>query len=308
MEKIYDVIVVGAGPAGITAGIYAKRAGREVVVLEKFLAGGQLGLIGEIENYPGFSSINGSDLAEKFSSHAKSLAVPILSDEVVDYQLEGEVKTLVGKKQTYQARAVVLALGSHSKELNIQGEKEFIGKGVSYCALCDGNFFKGKDVAVVGSGDSAFSDALYLSEMCNKVYILAKENLKLNNYSIDDINEKKNIILLKGALSQAIEGKDRVESLIYNKADKQEKLEVRAVFIAIGRKPETELLQGKIALNQGGYIETDDKMQTSLQGVFACGDVRVSAIKQIATAVGDGAIAGNEASKYVLRQMYSKKN
>ena len=308
MDKIYDVIVVGAGPAGITAGIYAKRAGREVVVLEKFLAGGQLGLIGEIENYPGFSSINGSDLAEKFSSHAKSLAVPILSDEVVDYQLEGEVKTLVGKKQTYQARAVVLALGSHSKELNIQGEKEFIGKGVSYCALCDGNFFKGKDVAVVGSGDSAFSDALYLSGMCNKVYILAKENLKLSNYSIDDINEKKNIILLKGALSQAIEGKDRVESLIYNKADKQEKLEVSAVFIAIGRKPETELLQGKIALNQGGYIETDDKMQTSLQGVFACGDVRVSAIKQIATAVGDGAIAGNEASKYVLRQKYSKKN
>ena len=187
MEKVYDIVIVGGGPAGITAGIYAKRAGRDVVIIEKFLVGGQLGLIGQIENYPGFISISGGELADKFLSHAKSLDIPIINDDILEYDLQGEVKTLKGKKETYSARAVILALGSHSKELNIQGEKELIGKGVSYCALCDGNFFKGQDVAVVGSGDSAFSDALYLSNICNKVYILTKDNLKLNNYSDDDI-------------------------------------------------------------------------------------------------------------------------
>lgn len=300
MDKIYDILVVGGGPAGVTSAIYAKRAGRDVAIIEKFVIGGQLSLIGEIENYPGFSSIAGDELAKDFRNHAKSLDIPFIYDDISDFDLAGDVKTVASKKQSYKAKAVILAMGSHPKELNIDGEKNFIGRGVSYCALCDGNFFKNQDVAVVGSGDSAVSDALYLSNICKNVYVLTKNQLKLNNYSEDDLSERENIKVLKGANSKQIEGDNKVQTLVYGKDGEESNLDVNAVFVAIGRKPDTDNLKDKINLNDRGFIETNDRMETSTKGVYACGDVRTSVIKQIATAVGDGAIAGNEASKYVL--------
>ena len=300
MDKIYDILVVGGGPAGVTSAIYAKRAGRDVAIIEKFVIGGQLSLIGEIENYPGFSSIAGDELAKDFRNHAKSLDIPFIYDDISDYDFAGEVKTVASKKKSYKAKAVILAMGSHPKELNIDGEKNFIGRGVSYCALCDGNFFKNQDVAVVGSGDSAVSDALYLSNICKNVYVLTKNQLKLNNYSEDDLSERENIKVLKGAISKQIEGDNKVQTLVYEKDGEESNLDVNAVFVAIGRKPDTDNLKDKINLNDRGFIETNDRMETSTKGVYACGDVRTSVIKQIATAVGDGAIAGNEASKYVL--------
>ena len=300
MDKIYDILVVGGGPAGVTSAIYAKRAGRDVAIIEKFVIGGQLSLIGEIENYPGFSSIAGDELAKDFRNHAKSLDIPFIYDDISDFDLAGDVKTVASKKQSYKAKAVILAMGSHPKELNIDGEKNFIGRGVSYCALCDGNFFKNQDVAVVGSGDSAVSDALYLSNICKNVYVLTKNQLKLNNYSEDDLSERENIKVLKGAISKQIEGDNKVQILVYGKDGEESNLDVNAVFVAIGRKPDTDNLKDKINLNDRGFIETNDRMETSTKGVYACGDVRTSVIKQIATAVGDGAIAGNEASKYVL--------
>ncbi len=300
MDKIYDILVVGGGPAGVTSAIYAKRAGRDVAIIEKFVIGGQLSLIGEIENYPGFSSIAGDELAKDFRNHAKSLDIPFIYDDISDYDFAGEVKTVASKKQSYKAKAVILAMGSHPKELNIDGEKNFIGRGVSYCALCDGNFFKNQDVAVVGSGDSAVSDALYLSNTCKNVYVLTKNQLKLNNYSEADLSERENIKVLKGAISKQIEGDNKVQTLVYEKDGEESNLDVNAVFVAIGRKPDTDNLKDKINLNDRGFIETNDRMETSTKGVYACGDVRTSVIKQIATAVGDGAIAGNEASKYVL--------
>lgn len=300
MDKIYDILVVGGGPAGVTSAIYAKRAGRDVAIIEKFVIGGQLSLIGEIENYPGFSSIAGDELAKDFRNHAKSLDIPFIYDDISDYDFAGEVKTVASKKQSYKTKAVILAMGSHPKELNIDGEKNFIGRGVSYCALCDGNFFKNQDVAVVGSGDSAVSDALYLSNICKNVYVLTKNQLKLNNYSEDDLSERENIKVLKGAISKQIEGDNKVQTLVYGKDGEESNLDVNAVFVAIGRKPDTDNLKDKINLNDRGFIETNDRMETSTKGVYACGDVRTSVIKQIATAVGDGAIAGNEASKYVL--------
>ena len=300
MDKIYDILVVGGGPAGVTSAIYAKRAGRDVAIIEKFVIGGQLSLIGEIENYPGFSSIAGDELAKDFRNHAKSLDIPFIYDDISDYDFAGEVKIVASKKQSYKAKAVILAMGSHPKELNIDGEKNFIGRGVSYCALCDGNFFKNQDVAVVGSGDSAVSDALYLSNICKNVYVLTKNQLKLNNYSEDDLSERENIKVLKGAISKQIEGDNKVQTLVYGKDGEESNLDVNAVFVAIGRKPDTDNLKDKINLNDRGFIETNDRMETSTKGVYACGDVRTSVIKQIATAVGDGAIAGNEASKYVL--------
>ena len=299
-EKIYDVVVVGGGPAGISSAIYAKRAGRDVIILEKFFVGGQLGLIGEIENYAGFPKIAGDKLAENFYNHAKSLDIPIKFEEVIDYDLNEKIKKVICKNNVYKTRTVILALGSHPKELNIAGEGDFIGKGVSYCALCDGNFFKDKDVAVVGSGDSAFSDALYLSNVCNRVYVLTKSYLKLHNYAIEDLTSKENVTIIKDAISKQIEGKVKVEKLIYEHNGELESLNVNAVFVAIGRKPETEILKDKIEVNENGYIRTDDKMQTSIEGIFACGDVRENSIKQIAIAVGEGAIAGTEANKYVL--------
>ncbi|MBP3344684.1 MAG: FAD-dependent oxidoreductase [Clostridia bacterium] len=303
----YDVLVIGGGPAGITAAIYAKRAGREVAVVERYVPGGQLNLIGEIENYTGFSKIDGAALAYNMYQHARKLEVPFIIDEIVDVDLECDEKILKGKKDEYNAKAIIIAGGSYTKELNIEGEQKFKGRGVSYCALCDGNFFKEKVVAVVGSGDSAFSDTQYLSSLCKHVYLLTKENLKLHNYAENAFDDTPNVTILRGAISQKIEGDESVEKLFYKTAGIEECLNVDGVFVAIGRTPDTKILDGKIDLTERGYIKTDDKMQTSKEGVYACGDIRESQIKQIATAVGDGAMAGTEASKYVLRQLYTKK-
>jgi len=296
----YEILVVGGGPAGLTAAIYAKRAGRKVAVIEKFLPGGQLNLIGEIENYTGFKSIRGDELAFKMHEQAANLKIPFIYDEIIDYKLDGELKELVGKNKIYTANAVILAMGSNPRELGIEGESKFKGQGVSYCALCDGNFFKGKKVAVVGSGDSAFSDAIYLSSLCEKVYVLTKDTLKLHNYAENELENKNNVVLIKGGLSKKILGDSSVKSITFEKDEKQNEIDVDGVFVAIGRRPETQALKGKINFADRGFIIANDKMQTSEKGVFVCGDIREGNIKQIATAVGDGAIAGTEASKYIL--------
>lgn len=301
-DKIFDILVIGGGPAGITAAIYAKRAGRDVAILEKFALGGQLNLIGLIENYPGFDKIDGANLALNFAKHAKSLDIPVISGEAVEYKLEGKIKEIVCRKNTYKARAIVIAIGNHSRELGIEGEQEFKGRGVSYCALCDGNFFKGRRVAVVGSGDSAFSDAEYLSSLCSQVYVLTKEKLKLHNYAENALDDKENVVILKGAISQKIEGDQSVEKLLYLKDEKTSEIQVDGIFVAIGRVPDTEKLKCFVKVDEKGYITADEKMNTSQAGVFVCGDVRKGNIQQISTAVGDGAIAGTEATKYVLLQ------
>ena len=308
MEKKYDILIVGGGPAGISAGIYAKRAGRDVVILEKFMPGGQLGLIGQIENYAGFKSIDGNELAMNFFSHAQSLNIPFIMEEAKEFAKVDDLYKITTQGQILFAKAIILALGSHSKELNIQGEKEYKGKGVSYCALCDGNFFKGKDVAVIGSGDSAFSDVEYLSNICNKVYLLTKDYLKVKNYAGDEFSDKTNVEVLKGAISQKISGGMTVESLEFLQDGILKQVNVDGVFVAIGRSPDTKALQGFVEMNEGGFVKTDDKMKTSLDGVYACGDLREGSLRQIATAVGDGAIAGTEASKYVLLYNYKHKN
>lgn len=304
---MFDIIIIGAGPAGISAGIYAKRAGRSVAIIEKIAIGGQLNTIGEIENYAGFPSINGLDFSKQLSLQAERFDIPVIYDEIVDCKLDGDVKELKGKKEKYQAISVILALGSNSRELNIEGESKFKGSGVSYCAVCDGRFFGKKTVAVVGSGDSAISDALYLSPICSQIYLLTKSNLKLHNYSLKEVEDKKNITILRGAISKRIEGKNSVEKLVYEKDEKEGSIDVEGVFVAIGRRPETEFLKGQIEIAETGYIKANDLMETNVEGVYACGDIVVSPIKQISIAVGQGAIAGNEASKYVLRKKLIKK-
>ncbi len=301
MENIYDIIIIGGGSAGITAGIYAKRAGRKVAVVEKFALGGQLNIIGKIENYTGFEEIEGFDLAQKFAQHAKSQQLEIIKEEATDFQLDGPIKTIKTKKQTIQTYAVIFAMGSFSRELGIEGENKFKGRGVSYCAICDGNFFKGKRVAVVGSGDSAFADARYLAGVCSHVYLLTKDNLKLHNYAENEFETDQNVTIIRGGYSQKIKGESTLEKLVYKQGEEVKELDVDGVFVAIGRKPETQFLQGVLNLDERGYIITNEKMETSLAGVYACGDVRHNEIKQISTAVGEGAIAGTQATKYALK-------
>ena len=296
----FDIIIVGGGAAGISAGIYAKRAGKNVAIIEKVVPGGQLNYISEINNYTGFVSISGVELANHFYMHAKSNDIKFIFDEVVDVDLSHDIKNIKCKKGEYSAKAVIFALGSHSRELNIEGEQKFRGKGVSYCAVCDGNFFRDENVAVVGSGDTAFSDTAYLSNICKKVYLLTKEELKNINYSTD-ILSKANVEVIKGGISSRIEGEVEISKLVYIKEGKEKSIDVKGVFVAIGRQPSTQFLKGKVKLSDKGFIVCHDQVKTSVEGVFACGDVCEGHIKQIVSAVGDGAVAGLEASKFVSK-------
>lgn len=296
---MFDVLIVGGGVAGITAGIYGARAGKKVAIIERFVPGGQIDSIGLIENYPGFKSVTGSELAESLFNHAKSAEVEFIFDEVVGFDLNRSLKKVVCLNQTYEAQSIILAMGSASRELNISGEKKFFGKGVSYCAMCDGNFFKGKSVAVVGSGDSAVSNSLYLSNICKEVFLLSKNNLKLQNYTEEDLQEKDNIKVYKNVQTKAFKGDEKLEKVMFVDGEEEKECVVEGAFVAIGRTPPTEILENEIELDHRGYIVCGDDLQTSKKGVFACGDVVSGSIKQIVVAGGMGVLALNEALKYV---------
>ena len=293
---MYDIVVIGSGPAGLTSAIYSKRAGKKVLVLERGLIGGQVATIAEIENYPGFLNVQGGQLAEIFYKQAKGLGVEFKHDELVSLKAEKDRVFLICKKGTYEAKAVILALGSASRELNVEGEKQFLGKGVSYCATCDGNFFKNKDVIVAGSGDSAVSTALYLLPICKSVSIVSKyPNLKLKAYPPAILDRLQDVKMFYSSNITAINGTESVESV---KLDSQKApLKTDGIFVAIGRTPDTQFLKGVLELDEKGYIKTDEHMHTSMERVYACGDVIVSPVKQIVTATATGAIAATEAIK-----------
>lgn len=296
----YDIIIIGAGVAGITAGIYAKRAGRKVVIVERMAIGGQLNFVGKIANYTGFAQTDGPSLVSRLYEQVESGGLEIIYDEVISYNLKGEEKIVQCKNKTLQAKAVILALGSNPKELEVSGEKEFRGRGVSYCVQCDGNFFKNKITAVIGSNQSAINGAIYLSKLCAKVYLLAQYDIK--NLSLEHIKECENVEIIEDVKVNKIIGKESVDSLEFQKGDKVESLSIDGVFVVAGNRPNTATLNGLIDLTEEGFIICDENMMTSEEGVFACGDVRKSKLKQIATAVGDGAVAGVEASSYVLKK------
>ena len=290
----FDIIIVGGGPAGLTAAIYARRANKNVLVIERGLFGGQVATIGEIENYPGFLSVQGFELADTFHSQAKRLGVEFKRDEMTGLEIVGDKKKVICKKGEYLAKAVILALGSMSRELNAPGERDFIGSGVSYCATCDGAFFRDKDVAVVGSGDSAVATALYLQNICKSVHIISKyPALKLKAYTPNIFDRLKKVEFHYSAQVKAIRGEGRVQEVELD--SEKAPLKVDGLFVTIGRRPDTDFLRGKLDLDERGYIITDEKMQTSIKGVYACGDITVSRLKQIVTAVSQGAIAATEA-------------
>lgn len=304
MEE-YDVVIIGGGPAGLTAGLYTSRARLRSLLLEKGVPGGQMGTIYWIENYPGFEDgISGIDLSQKMEKQAKRFGLELKTLRVEEIALDGKKKVLITDDgPEIRTKAIIIATGAEPKRLNVDGEERFRGRGVSYCATCDGPFFKGMDIAVVGGGDSAVEEALFLTRFTQKVYIIhRRDRLRATKILQERAFENNKIGLLWNSVVEAIEGEDTVNAVrIKNlKTDQFENLPVNGVFVYIGYRPSTAFLNGMVDIDSDGFIVTDEEMATSSPGIYAAGDVRAKALKQIATAVGDGAIAAVSAEKYIV--------
>ena len=304
---MYDIIIVGGGPAGMTAAIYALRARKKVLMIEKLVVGGQVAITSLIENYPGFESITGQDLSEKMFAQANKYGLETVYADVVDYDLKGETKKVVTHEGTYEGKSVILALGASARTLDVASEKEFAGRGISYCASCDGNFYKDKVVAVVGGGNSSLGAVLYLVNLAKKVYLIhRRETFKAEEVQIQKVmnltkEKDAKVEFIPNATIQDLEGNGKVESMIVEdlKTGATKEIAIDGVFVAIGRRPDTGFLQGMINLDEGGHIITDENMKTNIDGVYAAGDVRSGSLKQIVTAAADGAIAASRIVAYL---------
>ena len=300
---MYDIIIIGSGPAGLSAAIYAQRACLGAIVIEKNgISGGQVLNTWEVDNYPGFPGVTGFELSRQFREHANKLGARVVQDEVVQVELSGNVKKVVCEEETYEARCVILASGAHHRTLEVPGEEELRGAGVSYCATCDGAFFRGRTVAVVGGGDAALEDAIFLARMCEKVYIVhRRDKLRGAKRLQERLQALENIEFVWNSETVAIEGNAQVEALRLRqtKTGEERRLDVDGVFIAVGIAPESELYAGQLELDEQGYIRADESGQTSVPGVFAAGDVRTKALRQILTAASDGANCVASAERYL---------
>ena len=304
MENRYDVIIIGSGPAGLSAAIYGQRAGLSLMVLEAaYVSGGQVQNTYEVDNYPGLSGVSGMELAEKFYEHAKNMGTVFKRGEVKKITTEGTTKVVHTAKEQFFARAVVLANGARHRLLEVPGEERLTGMGVSYCATCDGAFFRGKTVAVIGGGDVACEDAVFLARGCEKVYVVHRRDelraakiLQEKLLSLDNVEMKWNCVATK------IQGEDQVKALaIRNVLDGQsEEVPVDGVFIAVGILPNTGFLDGFVEMDKGGYIVAGEDTKTSVPGIFAAGDIRTKPLRQIITAAADGANAITAVQEYLL--------
>lgn len=285
-KEVFDILIIGGGVAGITASIYAKRRNKKVAIIEPFLLGGQLAQIEKIENFPSYEVISGFELMQNFQKQVQNFGIKVISDEIVGVKFS-ELKELVGKKQTYYAKSVIIATGLSSNKLG-KNEDEFLGRGVSYCVTCDANFYKNQVVAVASKKGSGILGALELSDICEKVYLLDSEDI--NKYA--ENCPKKNIEVCSNVHIEKLVGENKLEKIELENADF---LAVSALFIELGKKPQTEIFKDILELDSQGYILTNDRMETSVKGVFACGDIRSNSLKQLVVACGEGAIAGQYA-------------
>ena len=300
MEQ-YDVIIVGGGPGGLTAGLYTSRAKMKSLLIEKKWPGGQLRNTELIEDYPGFESISGSELADRMEKQARNLGLEILLDGVDSIKAEGalkKVQTEGGKE--FLAKAVIITSGGEPRRLGVPGEEELAGRGVSYCAICDGAFFQGMEVAVIGGGDSAVEEAIFLTRYASKVYLIHRRNeFRAQPTAVDKARSNEKIEILLDTKVKSINGADEVESLTLVRHGEEARLDVKGVFIFVGFVPNTQLWSGPIERSQNGFYVTNANMETSVPGLFAAGDVREQLTRQITTAVGDGTTAAIAAQHYV---------
>ncbi|MEO0093217.1 MAG: thioredoxin-disulfide reductase [candidate division WOR-3 bacterium] len=300
---MYDVIVIGGGPAGLTAGIYCARAMLKTLLLEKETLGGQAAKTPIIENYPGFpEGIEGVNLIERMVEQTKKFGVEIAIEVVEKIILSNGDKIIRTDKKEYQTKAVIIATGSRYKELGVPGEKELVGRGVSYCAICDGPLFRNRIVGVVGGGDSALTEAIYLSKIAQKVYLIHRRDQFRAARSIQEkISTINNIETILNKLVKSIKGEKRLESIIIvdKNSNQESELKLNGLFIYVGFLPNTDFIKGLINLDETGYVITDENLETNISGVFAAGDVRKKTLRQIATAVGDGAMAAIMAERYL---------
>lgn len=307
MEHIYDMIIIGGGPAGYTAALYASRAGFDTLVLERMSAGGQMTLTDVIDNYPGFpEGVDGFTLSSNMEQGAHRFGAKTMYDEVTSVDLSGEVKDIeTAFSGKLYAKTVVIASGANPRELGLENEQELLGAGVHYCAHCDGRFYKDKVAVVVGGGNSAVSDALYLSNLCSKVYLVHRRDvLRATKIYHDPVMKAQNIEFCYNSVLSKIDaenGKVNSVTLIDTKTNLKRDIECDGVFISIGRKPATEFLGEQLKLDNGGYIVADESTKTSIDGVYAVGDVRTKVLRQVVTAVSDGAVAAHYAEEYLLK-------
>ena len=302
MAKKYDVIVIGAGPGGLTAGLYASRANLSVLILDRGIYGGQMNNTAEVENYPGFKSILGPDLAEKMYQGATQFGVEYAYGSVEKVEVNGDLKQVITDSETYEAPVVIIATGSQYRKLGVEGEVEYAGRGVSYCAVCDGAFFKDQPLAVIGGGDSAVEEGGYLAKLASNVNIIhrrdqlrAQKILQERAFANDKIDFTWDTVVTK------INGDGQKVTSVstHNKKTGDGELKVNGVFIYVGSIPMTAPFQDLGITDDKGWIVTNDKMETNIPGIYAIGDVRQKTLRQITTAVGDGGIAGQEAFNYI---------
>lgn len=303
---IYDVVIVGSGPAGLAAAIYAQRARLSCVVLEReYVSGGQVVNTYEVDNYPGLPGIGGFELGMKLREHAEQLGAQFINIEVrhIELEDEGRIKAVYTDGEEYRARSVILAMGAKHRLLGVPGEKELTGMGVSYCATCDGAFFKGRTVAVVGGGDVAVEDALFLARGCEKVYLIhRRDSLRAANVLQERLRDCENVEFLWDTEVTRIMGDESVEGVwLKNKKDGSERmLDLDGIFIAVGNLPETKIVTRLLRLDENGYIPAGEDCVTEVPGIFAAGDVRAKQLRQIVTAVSDGANAVTSVQNYLL--------
>ena len=299
---MYDLVIIGSGPAGLGAAIYGVRAGLNTLVLEKNpMSGGQVLNTYEVDNYLGLPGINGFELGVKFREHADKLGAAFKETEVEEIEDLGNKKVLHTSEGDIETKTVILAMGAHHAKLGVPGEEELSGMGVSYCATCDGAFFKNRTVAVVGGGDVAVEDAIFLARNCTKVYLIhRRDNLRAAKVLQDTLFTLPNVEVLWNTTVKEIKGEDMVESLVIHKEDKQDELKVDGVFIAVGIHPETAICNNLVKCDDNGYVLADETCKTSVPGVYAAGDIRKKPLRQVITAVADGANAAVSAASYVL--------
>ncbi len=299
-----DVAIIGGGPAALGAALYAARSSLSVTVFEKKFVGGQAATTHAVDNYLGFSdSPTGPDLIEKMREHVSKFDVKFKYSAVKELELEGDLKKIKTAKAEFEAKTVILASGATARPLGIEDEERFKGCGVSYCATCDGMFFKNKDVAVVGGGDTAVGDALYLARICRKVWLIhRRDEFRAAASEVEKLRGLENVELVTKATVKSLCGNGCLSSIVIDAENGERKIDVSALFVAVGTIPETSLVAGCIALDENGFVITDEEMRTNIKGVYAAGDIRRKPLRQIITAVSDGAVAASSAAKYIAAQ------